>query len=98
MLTTQALAPGPVAEASEDCGLVLANVNSFLSNFRIPGLASLASKQSNYSTPQGVFFFKQQQQQQQNQNKTKKRKKKSKDLSESKGFSTQNPELRGNAP
>lgn len=56
MLTAQAMEGGPAAEASEACGLVPANVNSFLSNFRIPWLASLASKKSKYSTPEGVYF------------------------------------------
>lgn len=56
MLTAQTMAQGLVAKASEACGLIPANVNSFLSNFRNPWLASLASKKSKHSTPEGVYF------------------------------------------
>lgn len=46
MLTARAMDWGLAAEASEARGLVPANVNSFLSNFRNPRLASLASEKS----------------------------------------------------
>ena len=48
MLTAQTMAQGLVAKASEACGLIPANVNSFLSNFRNPWMASLESKKSKH--------------------------------------------------
>lgn len=56
MLTAQAMDWGLEAEASEDCGLVPADVDSFLPNFRNPWLTSPASKKSKCSTPEGVYF------------------------------------------